>query len=152
MSSEQPTITVTSDAFADGQAIPRRFSCDGAGDVPPLAWHGGPRDAKAQAVVVDDPDASRGTFTHWVVLDLPLGVTSLTGGVLPSGATQATNSGGRPGWYPPCPPSGTHHYRFTVYALRQPTGLANGAPLDKALAAVRAQAMTWGQLVGTYHR
>lgn len=152
VSSDNPTIIVTSDAFAEGQAIPRRFTCDGAGDVPSLAWHGGPSDAKAQAVVVDDPDAPRGTFTHWVVLDLPPNTTSLTGGALPSGATQATNSGGRAGWYPPCPPNGTHHYRFTVYALRQPTGLGDGAPLDKALRAVETEALAWGRLVGTYSR
>lgn len=152
MTSEQASITVTSDAFADGAAIPRRFTCDGAGDVPGLSWHGGPSGAGAQALVVDDPDAPRGTFTHWVVLDLPGDVTQVTGGALPSGATQGTNSGGRIGWYPPCPPSGTHHYRFTVYALAKRTGLPDGAPLDAALAAIGSQTVAWGRLVGTYSR
>lgn len=152
MTSDQPTMTVTSDAFTDGGAIPRRFSCDGPGEVPSLSWHGTPAGTGAQAVVVDDPDAPSGTFTHWVVLDLPADVHALTGGSLPAGAAQAKNSGGRTGWYPPCPPSGTHHYRFTVYALKRPTGLSNDAPLDAALRAIGADAIASGRLTGTYSR
>jgi hypothetical protein len=152
MTSDKPSMTVTSDAFTDGGAIPRRFSCDGAGEVPSLSWQGTPADVAAQAVVVDDPDAPRGTFTHWVVLDLPPGLRTLAGGSLPSGVPEAKNSGGRTGWYPPCPPSGTHHYRFTVYALKRPTGLRNGAPLDTALRAISADAVAWGRLTGTYSR
>lgn len=152
MTSESPSITVTSDAFGDGTAIPRRFSCDGPGDVPSLSWRGVPSGTGAQAVVVDDPDAPRGTFTHWVVLDLPPDTTSLSSGSLPAGAHQAANSGGRAGWYPPCPPSGTHHYRFTVYALKRPTGLPQGAPLDQALGAIESDTIAWGRLTGTYSR
>ncbi len=152
MPSRNPSITVTSDAFTDGGAIPRRFSCDGAGDVPPLSWQGVPGGAAALAIVVDDPDAPRGTFTHWVVVDLPASVMSLTGGTLPPEARQATNSGGRTGWYPPCPPSGIHHYRFTVYALAKPTGLSDGAPLERALTAIESERTAWGRLVGTYSR
>ena len=146
------SITVTSSAFAQGARIPAEFTCDGAGKVPPLAWSGAPRDAAALAVVVDDPDAPSGTFTHWVVLDLPATSTRLDGGALPPGATQATNSGGRSGWYPPCPPSGSHRYRFTVYALSRPTALGNGAPLDDALSAIASSAVAQGRLVGTYSR
>jgi Raf kinase inhibitor-like YbhB/YbcL family protein len=147
-----PSITVTSAEFADGQAIPRRFSCDGPGDVPALSWHGTPADAAALALVVDDPDAPRGTFTHWVVLDLPPTAQELRDGTLPAGATEAINSGGRSGWYPPCPPSGTHHYRFTVYALARATGLPDRTPLDVALHAIESQTLAWGRLVGTYAR
>lgn len=146
------SMTVTSSAFGDGQPIPTEFTCDGPGRVPDLTWQGTPADAGALAVVVDDPDAPSGTFTHWVVLDLPADTRGLAGGSLPSGATQAVNSGGREGYYPPCPPSGTHHYRFTVYALTRATGLNNGVDLDTALRAVQANAMGQGRLVGTYAR
>jgi Raf kinase inhibitor-like YbhB/YbcL family protein len=146
------SITVTSSAFTQGQPIPAEFTCDGPGTVPPLAWEGVPTNAAALALVVDDPDAPSGTFTHWVVLDLPSATKGLTGGSLPAGAVQATNSGGRVGWYPPCPPSGTHHYRFVVHALSKATGLANGAPLKDALRAIDAATMAQGRLVGTYTR
>lgn len=145
-------ITVTSPAFREGGPIPPRFTCDGDGVSPPLAWHGVPADAEAVALVVDDPDAPRGTFVHWVVLDLPAGTKEVGADAVPSGAIQARNSAGRASYFGPCPPSGTHHYRFTVYALSRPTGLRDGAELRKALRAVQAAATAQGRLVGTYAR
>lgn len=149
---EAPTvITVTSSAFAEGQAIPRRHTCDGDDVSPPLAWSGVPDDAAAVALVVDDPDAPRGTFTHWVVLDMDPSTTSLDEGATPPGA-QARNSAGQAVWMGPCPPGGTHRYRFTVLALRERTGLDEGADLDQALASVRASTVAQGGLTGTYSR
>jgi Raf kinase inhibitor-like YbhB/YbcL family protein len=145
-------ITVTSTAFQPTQPIPPRFSCDGANVSPPLAWSGVPPDAKAVALVVDDPDAPRGTFTHWVLLDIPSETTSIAEDVVPPGATQATNSAGKASYFGPCPPSGTHHYRFTIYALSAESGLSTGAPLDRALAAIDGAAIAKGQLVGIYTR
>ena len=143
-------INVSSHAFADGESLPGRFTCDGDGQPPPLAWNGVPAGTPALALVVDDPDAPRGTFVHWVVLDLPGDSTELDGSSLPSGAVQATNSAGRASYSPPCPPSGTHHYRFTVYALSAPTGLRDGAPLDTALRAIESTATAQGRLISTY--
>jgi Raf kinase inhibitor-like YbhB/YbcL family protein len=145
-------ITVSSSAFHDGQPLPSRFTCDGDGDPPPLAWDHVPKDAAALAIVVDDPDAPKGTFVHWVLLDLPVETTALEAGGIPSGATQAKNSAGKASYYPPCPPSGTHRYRFTVYALSQRTGLSGGADMDDALDVVRSSATAQGRLVGTYER
>lgn len=144
-------MTVTSTAFGDGAPIPRQFTCDGNGGPPPLTWEGVPKDAAALALVVDDPDAPRGTFVHWVVLDMPRATAGLDGAV-PSGAIQAKNSAGRASYFPPCPPSGTHHYRFTVYALSERTGLGDGVALEKALRAVASSATVQGRLVGTYER
>lgn len=145
-------ITVKSTAFAEGEAIPSRFTCDGEGEVPPLTWEAVPAGSQALALVVDDPDAPKGTFTHWVVLDMPADATGLDAGVLPGGARQAKNSGGSTSYYPPCPPTGSHHYRFTVYALARPTRLPEGAGLDGALRAVEARAMARGRLTGIYER
>lgn len=144
-------ITVSSTAFKDGETIPAQFTCDGADEPPPLAWSGVPSGIAALALVVDDPDAPRGTFVHWVVLDLPADTTRLEGS-LPAAAVQAKNTAGQPSYFGPCPPSGTHHYRFTVYALSKPTGLRDGADLDGALEAVRSTATAQGRLVGTYTR
>ena len=145
-------ITVSSPAFRDGQPIPARFTCDGSGEAPPLAWSGVPDGTAALSLVVDDPDAPRGTFVHWVVLDLPADATGLPGESLPAGMVQARNSAGRASYFGPCPPSGTHHYRFTVYALSERTGMRDGAELDTALRAVQSAATAQGRLVGTYAR
>jgi Raf kinase inhibitor-like YbhB/YbcL family protein len=141
-------LHVSSSAFTAGATIPSRFTCHGAGEPPPLAWTG-VDSAPALALVVDDPDAPGGTFVHWVVFDLPGGTTGLPqGGALPADARQASNSGGGVGWAPPCPPSGTHHYQFTVYALSAPTGLVDGADPSVAIAAIDRLATGRGQLVG----
>lgn len=150
--SDPASISVTSSAFADGGSIPREYTCDGAGRVPPLAWEDVPDEADALALVVDDPDAPSGTFTHWVVLDLATDVREVADGRVPQGTPQALNSGGRSGWYPPCPPSGSHHYRFTVHALSRTTGVPDGAPLERALAAIRGFTIASGTLTGTYSR
>ena len=144
------TITVTSPAFAEGEPIPERYTCDGDEVSPPLAWTGVPDGAAALALVVDDPDAPSGTFTHWVVLDVPPATSSSAEGAVPAGGTQAESSAGSATYAGPCPPSGTHHYRFTVIALAEETGLGEGASLDDALAAVDEHAMARGTLTGTY--
>jgi len=147
-------ITVTSTAFTDGGNIPVGFTCDGEETSPPLAWTAGDAAAKpaAWALVVDDPDAPGGTFVHWVVLDIPPATRSLAAGEAPRGATQVTNSAGSAEYAGPCPPSGTHHYRFTVYALPAATGLPADAGIDDALAKVQSSATATGTLVGLYSR
>ena len=146
------TIDVTSAAFGEGEPVPVRYTCDGDELSPPLAWSDVPSDAAALALVVDDPDAPSGTFTHWVVLDIPLATTSSEEGGVPAGGVQAESSTGSAAYAGPCPPSGTHHYRFTVVALDAETGLAVGAPLDQALEAVDEHAVARGTLTGTYAR
>lgn len=145
-------ITVTSTAFGDGDPIPKRFTCDGDSTSPQVAWRGVSKDAKAVALVVDDPDAPDGTFVHWVVLDISPEATSVDESSVPPGAVQAENGAGDAAYTGPCPPSGMHHYRFTVYALTARTGLEDGAATDIALRAVRKAASAQGRLVGTYSR
>jgi Raf kinase inhibitor-like YbhB/YbcL family protein len=146
------SITVTSSAFEADEPIPTHYTCDGHDISPPLTWDGVPADAGAVALVVDDPDAPGGTYVHWIVLDMDPTTTSIDEGSVPSGGVQAANSNGDAAYAGPCPPSGTHHYRFTVYALDQPTGLADGADTDEALAAIDEHATTRGRLTGTYSR
>lgn len=145
-------ITVSSPAFRDGGPIPRRFTCDGGDDPPPLTWNGVPDDAAAVALVVDDPDAPGGTFVHWVVLDLPVDTAGVGADPLPSGSVQGRNSARRASYFGPCPPSGMHHYRFTVYALSERSGFTDGADLSEALRRVESTATAQGRLVGTYAR
>lgn len=145
------TMTVTSPEFAANQPIPARYSCDGAGISPPLAWHGVPDGARELALVVDDPDAPGGTYTHWVVISIPVQVRSINAGTRPAHSTEITNSSGKPAYAPMCPPSGTHHYRFTVYALSAVIDPAEHS-LQSGLAAIADHTLAWGRLTGTYHR
>lgn len=144
-------IEVESTAFAEGAAVPARFTCDGPGLSPPLAWSGVPASAVELAVVVDDPDAPRGTYVHWVAFGLDPGLGGLEEGVLPAGARQAQSSGGGTGYLGPCPPGGAEHtYRFSVYALGDRLGLPDGGGTGEALAAIGEAAIAVGRLTGRY--
>ena len=133
------TIAVTSPAFADGDTIPEAHTCRGDGGSPELAWQGVPADATSVALVVSDPDAPGGTFIHWVLYDLPPGDGGLTAGEVPAGAQQGE------GWTAPCPPSGTHHYLFTVYALREK---ATGSSTQELLDDIGRKTVGSGVLTG----
>jgi Raf kinase inhibitor-like YbhB/YbcL family protein len=144
---------LTSSAFADGDAIPREFSCDAANVSPPLAWTGAPAGSADLVLVVDDPDA-RG-FVHWIVLDIAGHDGDLPKGVAPTAASpqQGRNDFGKVGWGGPCPPSGTHHYRFTLTALGAPLGLGDhpsGGDVRNALGG--ATVLGKVTLSGTYAR
>jgi Raf kinase inhibitor-like YbhB/YbcL family protein len=143
------TLHVTSSAFADGRAIPRSNTCDGAGGAPPLRWSGVPKAAGSLALVVEDPDAPGGTFVHWTAWDIPASATTV-----PASAREGKDSAGRTGWTPPCPPDGdgAHRYRFTVYALKAPLGLEAGAAPQAVRDAVAKQAIARGTLTGRYRR
>ena len=148
--SSAAAITVRSPAFAAGTMIPVRFSCRGSNTPIPLAWAGVPAGAASVALIMDDPDAPSGTFTHWVVFNLPTTSRGITGGRLPAGAAQAQNGRGQAAYTGPCPPSGTHHYRFTVYAEPRRLPLQAGASLPQALAAIRADPLASGRLTGLF--
>jgi Raf kinase inhibitor-like YbhB/YbcL family protein len=146
------TIRVTSTAFDDGAAIPRVFTCDGAGTSPPLAWSGVSSRARELALVVEDPDADR--FLHWTVLKLAPSTSGLSAGHVPAGAVETKNGFGKSGWGGPCPPKGddAHHYVFSLYALDAPLGLGADASADAVGKAITAHALARGELVGTYAR
>ncbi len=145
-------LVVVSPAFATGQPIPERYTCDGDEVSPPLAIQGAPTDAVELAVVVRDPDADG--FVHWVVAGLPADTTGLAeGGPLPDGAVEAGNGFGEAGWAGPCPPEGDHTYELTVYALAEPSGLTPGDDAEAAAEAVEsADASAVGTLRWTYQR
>jgi Raf kinase inhibitor-like YbhB/YbcL family protein len=140
------SIAVTSPDFAEGAAIPRADTCKGAGTAPEVRWSGMPADAKSAALIVTDPDAPSGTFVHWVLYGLPPGDGSVVGGVTPRGAFTSPNTAGSTGWTPPCPPSGTHHYQFTVYALSAPV---TATQTQDVLDQVEKVAVARGRLTGT---
>lgn len=114
-------FALSSDAFANGQAIPAQYTCDGAGQSPALKWSDPPQGARSFALIVDDPDAPKGTFHHWGAYDIPATLRSLDAGAgnSPGGAIDAVNDSGKAEYKGPCPPpgNGPHHYHFKLYAL-----------------------------------
>ena len=149
------TFTLSSTAFADGEAIPREFTCDGANVSPPLAWTGVPAGTVTLVLLVDDPDANG--FVHWIVLGLPGGDGDLPKAVSPSESSpqQGRNDFGDSGWGGPCPPSGTHNYRFTLTALGARLGVPDqptGAAVRDAMADAGANILGTATLTATYRR
>ncbi|HEY5982739.1 MAG TPA: YbhB/YbcL family Raf kinase inhibitor-like protein [Anaerolineales bacterium] len=155
--SEVPmTLTLTSTAFAAGEAIPAVYSCDGKGISPPLAWSGAPAGTKSFALIMDDPDAPLGTFVHWVIYNMPSASAVLVEAVakdvvLPDGSLQGPNSIGRAGYTGPCPPGGTHRYFFKLYALNT-TLESGGLGKDQLLKAMQGHILAQGELMGTFTR
>jgi hypothetical protein len=137
-------LALTSSSLSEGQPIDKRHTCDGADVSPPLAWSGTPAGTASLALIVDDPDAPAGTFTHWVLWGLAATRVDLPEGVardpeLAAIGRQGTNSFGKVGYYGPCPPAGQkHNYRFTLHALSSspdlPAGGTKRAELEAAMA------------------
>lgn len=147
-------LDVESPAFAGGEEIPTRFTCDGENASPPLSWSGIPGDAVENAVLVEDPDAPGGTFVHWMLYSLPMGETVLREGTVTAGALQGTNDADVEGYSGPCPPpgDGPHRYRFVVTALGEPSGLDAGASPEEFREALDERGTAQGMLIGTYER
>lgn len=147
-------LRLESPAFRAGGEIPRRYTCDGADVAPPLAWSGVPDGTESLALIVEDPDAPRGLWVHWLVYDLPPDTTGLPeGGALPPGAREGRTHYPEPGYGGPCPPPGPpHRYVFRLYALDRSGALPDGASRDDLLAEARGHALAEAELVGIYGR
>jgi Raf kinase inhibitor-like YbhB/YbcL family protein len=149
-SEEAVAMQLTSEAFAEGGAIPSDHTCDGSDTSPPLKWSEVPDGTGAFALIVDDPDA-RG-FVHWVLTDIPGDRRELGAGEGDHVGVPGANDFGRIGWAGPCPPSGRHRYVFTLYALEAPLGLSEGAGADQARSAIAERSLGEAQLTGVYTR
>jgi Raf kinase inhibitor-like YbhB/YbcL family protein len=149
-SAAEGAIQLTSPAFAPGAAIPPRFSAEGGNHSPPLVWSE-TAGAKSYALVLRDPDAPTGTFTHWLVWNIPGSAGSLPEDGF-AGMVQGQNDGRGVGYFGPMPPYGLHHYHFQVFALDAPLALPAGADLTKLNAAMRGHVLAKGELVGTFRK
>src|ERR1700730_16873973 len=118
-------MKITSPAFQEGGNIPQKFTCDGANVNPALRLEGITADAKSLVLIVDDPDAPGGSFTHWLIWNIDPKASEISEGSAPKGA-QGKNDFGKSGYGGPCPPSGTHRYFFKLFALDQPLNLSAG--------------------------
>jgi Raf kinase inhibitor-like YbhB/YbcL family protein len=146
------TIQLTSSAFKEGGNIPRRHTCDGEDLSPSLSWTGIPAGTHSLALIVDDPDAPRGDWVHWVLFDLLPDLDGLPEGVAGTG-TAGKNDFGRLGYGGPCPPRGSNHrYYFKLYALDQTLGLKPGATKVDVETAMTGHILAKGQVMGRYER
>jgi hypothetical protein len=150
-------IQVTSTAFEDGAMIPSKHTCDGEDISPPLQWNEVPEGTKSIALIADDPDAPHGTWVHWVLYNLAADVRQLEEGMpvaakLASGAKQGVTDFGRSGYGGPCPPSGTHRYYFTVYALDNVINASGQLDKSKLLKTMEGHILGQGQIMGKYRR
>ena len=152
------TLSISSPAFQDGERIPAKYTCQGQDISPPLKWNRVPDETQSLTLIVDDPDAPSGVFTHWVIFNLPPDSRELPEAVpaasqLPSGALQGKNDFGKIGYGGPCPPPGyPHRYRFTLYALDRQLDLKAGSSKQQVLNAMEGHILAQGQLTGTYQR
>lgn len=150
-------LSLESAAFQADTPIPSQYTCDDQNSSPPLTWTDIPEATQSLALIMDDPDAPNGTFTHWVVYDMPATLDNLPEGVpqtpaLDAGGSQGLNDFYGLGYGGPCPPSGTHRYRFKLYALDQPLGLPPEASLAEVAEAMAGHIVGFGELTAPYTR
>jgi Raf kinase inhibitor-like YbhB/YbcL family protein len=149
---EKMTLKVTSSVFKEKGTIPAVYTCDGTNDSPPLTWERGPEGTQSYTLICDDPDAPKGTWDHWILFNIPAQVTSIvTKGSVP-GAKNGKNSWGKKGYGGPCPPSGTHRYIFTIYALDTVLDLPDMSTKSEILQAMKDHIVAQGSLTGLYAR
>lgn len=151
-------FALDSPAFKPGQTIPARFTCVGEDRSPGLAWSGSPEETRSFAMICDDPDAPVGLWVHWVLYNIPAGVSELPEGMgkeasIPAGALEGQNSWGKGGYNGPCPPPGKpHRYFFKLYALDAPLSLLAGATKAQVEAAMKGHVLAQVELMGTFGR
>jgi Raf kinase inhibitor-like YbhB/YbcL family protein len=143
---------LTSDAFGDAQPIPARHSCEGEDVSPALSWTEAPDGTQSLALILDDPDAPGGSFTHWLAWNIDPAKGGLAGGETPP--VEGRNDFGRTGYGGPCPPRGhgPHRYSFRLHALDGELDLPAEGTRANVEAALEGRVLQVAELVGTYER
>lgn len=138
--------------FNNNEKIPEEFTCDGDNTSPPLEITDIPKNTKTLAIISDDPDAPAGTWVHWIVWNIKFNGNALNINEGESPGTEGTTSFKKIGYGGPCPPSGTHHYFFKVYALDSELSLGKGATKQQLEAAMKGHILDKTELIGLYSR
>ena len=151
---ENSAMKISTMAFAPESSIPAEYTCDGANTSPALSWQGAPEGTKSFALIVDDPDAPKGTWVHWVVYNISADAQSLVA-PLPENIRQGKTSFGKSGYGGPCPPKGNtpHRYFFRLYALDNMLNLPPETTDSTALKdAMEGHVLATAELMGRYGR
>jgi len=146
-------MKITSPSFENNGSIPPKFTCYGEGINPQLALEGVPKDTLSLALIAHDPDApGPGGFTHWIIFNMSPALKEIRENSKPPSGTEGTNSGGKIGWTSPCPPSGIHHYHFTLYALDEVLKFNSSAKKTDIEKAIAGHIIEQTELVGLCQR
>jgi len=151
-------LLVKSEAFDDGAQIPQQYTCDGTDVSPPLSWSEPPPGAKSLALIVEDPDAPSGVWTHWVIFNIPPTTRSFPEGITSDDAAETLGTQGKNCWQDigyggPCPPEGAEHrYFFRVYALDTILDVEAGSGKKPVQRAMEGHIVAQGDLMGRYSR
>jgi hypothetical protein len=143
------TLNVTSEAFAPYTSIPKKYTCDGENVNPPLTIGNIPKETKSLALIVDDPDAPIRTWVHWIVWNIPPS-KKIKEKCIPG--IEGINDFRQHHYGAPCPPSGTHHYHFKVYALNDMLDLKKDLTRHELEKAMSPHIIAFGELVGLYKK
>lgn len=143
-------MRITSTAFEDDQMIPEIYTCDGDNFNPPLELIDIPEGTKSLALIMDDPDAPNGTFTHWLMWNIPTETRVIDENDWLDGAEQGLNDGGDLGYMGPCPPEGVHHYHIKVFALKNTLNLSGEVKREQLDREINENVIESAQLVGLY--
>ncbi len=143
---------LSSTVFENNGSIPLKFTCDGMDINPPLLVYGVPAGAKSLALIVDDPDAPRGIWVHWVVWNIDPKTTEVREDSVPKGAVQGMNDFRKHDYGGPCPPSGTHRYFFKLYALDAQLTIGPNSEKTALEKAMQGHIISQTQIMGTYKR
>jgi hypothetical protein len=145
-------VEIRSTAFNQRQNIPPEYTCDGDKINPPLIIDQLPEKAKSLVLIVDDPDAPSGTFTHWLVYDIDPQIKEIKQDSVPPQAKEGINTANQTGYYPPCPPTGSHRYFFRLYALDTKLNLNPGINREELETKMAGHILEKAELMGTYTR
>jgi Raf kinase inhibitor-like YbhB/YbcL family protein len=144
-------FTLESPAFKSNSLIPEKFTCKGDDKSPPLVWRDIPAGTKSFVLIVEDPDAPKGVWTHWILFNIPVDVLQLdAGSPVPPGATQGKNSWGTLGYRGPCPPVGAHSYHFKLYAISKELNFGENITREVLLDAITGYVVGSTELIGIY--
>ena len=146
------SMKLTSPDFDQNEPIPAQFTCDGADTAPTLRISGVPETAKTVALIMDDPDATTGTWTHWTIWNIPAAESLVIEGGLPAEAVEGVTSSGQTGYGGPCPPSGMHRYFFKAFALDAALDLPSESGAADLERAMQGHILDKCGLIGVYGR
>jgi len=138
--------------FWMNEEIPDKYTCNGDNVSPPLEFIDVPADAESLVLIVEDPDASSGTWVHWLVWNIPPDIIKFDEGAIPKGAVQGMNNFGKMSYGGPCPPSGTHRYYFKLYALNSKLNLEEGSSKADLEQAIENHILIQTELIGLYSK
>jgi hypothetical protein len=147
---EKQAMQLSSPAFKNNKKIPSQYTCDGENINPPLRISGVPAGAQSLVLIVDDPDAPAGDWTHWTVWNIDPRASEIAENSVPAGAAEGLNDFGQTGYGGPCPPSGTHRYQFKLYALDAKLDLGENAKKKELEEALRGHTLAQATLSGLY--